>query len=102
MSPGFKANRGRLVLGTEENIREPNPGWPSARWAAGVRVRATLPVAFEGERDQALYKVLVWQAARGPELRVDARRGEARDGVDLVEEQPLRAAAKAEGPPRHA
>src|SRR5215210_5205743 len=61
-----------------------------------------LRVAFEGEFDQALDKVLVGQAARGPELGVDARRGKTGDGVDLVEEQPVRAALQKEVNPRHA
>src|SRR3954468_23178553 len=59
-------------------------------------------MAFEGQLHEAVEELLVGEAARGPELRVDARRGEARDGVDLVYEQPGCAAFEEEVHARHA
>src|SRR5919107_4547212 len=50
----------------------------------------------------AVEECLVRKAAGGPELRVDACGGEAGDGVDLVEQQPVRAALQEEVDARHA
>src|SRR4051794_1666372 len=59
-------------------------------------------MAFEGQLYEAVEELFVGEAARGPELRVDARRGEAGDGVDLVEQQPVGAAFEEEVDARHA
>jgi hypothetical protein len=42
-------------------------------------------VALEGQFYEAVEQFFVREAACSPEFRIDARRGEAWDGVDLVE-----------------
>src|SRR5262245_56177138 len=49
-------------------------------------------VALEPERDEAREEIRVGEPARLPELRVHADRGEAGDGVDLVQQHAARAA----------
>src|SRR5919112_2155340 len=66
-----------------------------------ARKRTALAVAFEGQLYETVEQFFVGEAARGPEFRVDARRGETWDGVDLVEQQPVRAAFEEEVDPRH-
>src|SRR5919206_1842769 len=57
---------------------------------------------FEGQLHEAVEELFVGKAAGGPELCVDAGGGEAGDGVDLVEQQPVRAAFQEEVDARHA
>src|SRR5215203_1933934 len=57
---------------------------------------------FQGQLHEAVEELFVREAAGGPELRVDARGGEAGDGVDLVQQQPVRAALQEEVDARHA
>src|SRR5205823_14860144 len=45
-----------------------------------------IPVAFEGERDQALDQLAVGETRGLPEARIGAGRGEAGDRVDLVQD----------------
>src|SRR2546429_3859785 len=59
-----------------------------------------VPVAFEGERDQALDQLAVGETRGLPEPRVCAGRGEAGDRVDLVEDDVV--AFEEEVHPRHA
>src|SRR5919112_882689 len=66
-----------------------------------ARKRTALAVAFEGQLYETVEQFFVGEAARGPEFRVDTRRGETGDGVDLVEQQPVRAAFEEEVDPRH-
>src|SRR4028118_2383027 len=79
------------------------------RCVGGLRVASstllmpeTLSMAFQRQSYQAVEELFVGKTAGGPELRVDARRGEAGDGVDLVEEQPVRTAFEEEAAHRHA
>src|SRR5256885_5390803 len=46
-----------------------------------------LGVAFDRKRDEAIEQLRIGDAACGPHLRVHADRGEAGDGVQLVEVQ---------------
>src|SRR5215218_383117 len=75
---------------------------PTDLKARHLLVLQLLTVAFEGESHEALEELFVWNAAGGPESGVDAGRGEAGDGVDLVYEQPLRFALEEEVDPGHA
>src|SRR5215212_678640 len=59
-------------------------------------------VAFEGELYEAVEEVLVGEAAGGPEPRVHAGGREAWDGVDLVQEQPVRVVLEEEVHTGHA
>src|SRR5690348_8247581 len=69
----------------------------SARTSAGG---ALVVGALEGELEEALDERVVVEAGGLPQPRVRARRGEARDGVDLVHERPI--AVEEEVDARHA
>src|SRR5882672_3581382 len=53
---------------------------------APVLLPRRVPVTLQGEIDEALHDVGIGEAGGLPHLGVTARRGEPRDGVDLVHE----------------
>src|ERR671911_37741 len=57
---------------------------------------------FQGQLHQAVEEPFVRKAAGSPEFRVDAGGGEAGDGIDLVQQQPVRSAFQEEVDARHA
>src|SRR5919202_2941538 len=87
------------------NIKVSGPAECQGRRRGGSadrRSRGALPVAFEGELQEAVEELLVGYAAGGPQPRVDACGCKAGDGVYLVYEQPPGPALEQEVHPGHA
>src|SRR5690349_16992966 len=94
------------MVATRANSRSPlrrtRRSYPASRSLTSTPPPVALLIAFDGQIHQPRHQFRQGDAACLPQLWIHADGGEARDGVDLVEQHALRRAFEEEIDARHA